>query len=131
MKNIARHMLAAAAVVSLGSLAPQMAAADAQQAIGIAAQHAGLAANAGNINQVHLHLHHVLNCLVGPGGDGFDQMAGNPCGMAGGAIPQENNADMKTKLLNLAAAARDGIGNADMGDAKKIATDIRTDLQKK
>ncbi len=41
-------------------------------------------------------------------------MAGNPCGMAGGAIPQENNADMKTKLLNLAAAARDGIGNADM-----------------
>jgi hypothetical protein len=131
MTSFTRHMLAAAAVVSLGSFAPQMAAADAQQAIGIAAQHAGLAANAGNINLVHTHLHHVLNCLVGPGGDGFDAMPGNPCGMAGGAIPQENNAEMKTKLLNVAAQVRSGIGNSDLAEAKKIATDAQMDLNKK
>lgn len=130
MKSL-RIVLAGVAAASLGALIPNIAAADAPQAIGIAATHAGLAANVGNINQVHLHLHHVLNCLVGPGGDGFDQMAGNPCGMAGGAIPQENNAEMKTKLLNYATAARSGIGEGNMADAKKIATDIQSGLQAK
>jgi hypothetical protein len=128
--NITRHMLAAVAVASLGSLVPQAASADAQQAIGIAAQHAGLAAGAANINVVHTHMHHVLNCLVGPGGDGFDAMPGNPCGMAGGAIPQENNAEMKTKLLNVATQIRAGIGNNDMAEAKKIATDAQDALKK-
>jgi hypothetical protein len=123
-------MLAAVAVASLGSLVPQAASADAQQAIGIAAQHAGLAAGAANINVVHTHLHHVLNCLVGPGGEGFDAMPGNPCGMAGGAIPQENNAEMKTKLLNVAAQIRTGIGSSDMAEAKKIATDAQGELKK-
>ena len=128
--NITRHVLAAVAVASLGSLVPQAASADAQQAIGIAAQHAGLAAGAANINVVHTHMHHVLNCLVGPGGDGFDAMPGNPCGMAGGAIPQENNAEMKTKLLNVAAQIRAGIGNSDMAESKKIATDAQDALKK-
>lgn len=129
MKTITRHMLAAVAVASLGSLAPQAASADAQQAIGIAANHAGLAAKAANINAVHTHLHHVLNCLVGPGGEGFDAMPGNPCAMAGGAIPQENNAAEKTKLLNVAAQVRAGIGNNDENEAKKVATDAQTALK--
>ena len=129
MKIIARHMLAAVAVASLGSLLPQAASADAKQAIGIAANHAGLAAAAANIGAVHTHLHHVLNCLVGPGGDGFDAMPGNPCAMAGGAIPQETNAEMKTKLLNVAAQVRAGIGNNDVAEAKKVATDTQTALK--
>lgn len=130
MKSL-RIMLAGAAAASLGALIPNIAAADAQQAIGIATTHAGLAANAGNINVVHTHLHHVLNCLVGPGGDGFDAMAGNPCGMAGGAIPQENNAEMKTKLLTVATLVRSGIGESNMDAAKKIATDAQNDLKAK
>lgn len=129
MKSLARHMLAAVAVASLASLAPQAASADAQQAIGIAANHAGLAAKAANINAVHTHMHHVLNCLVGPGGEGFDAMPGNPCAMAGGAIPQENNAAEKTKLLNVAAQIRAGIGNSDMDAAKKVATDAQDALK--
>ena len=129
MNITARHMLAAVAVASLASLVPQAASADAKQAEGIAAMHAGLAAGAANINAVHTHLHHVLNCLVGPGGDGFDAMPGNPCGMAGGAIPQENNAEMKTKLLNVAAQVRTGIGNNDVAEAKKVATDAQNALK--
>jgi uncharacterized membrane protein len=31
------------------------------------------------LQQVTLHLHHVLNCAVGPDGMGFDAAAGNPC----------------------------------------------------
>ena len=130
MNSFSRHMFAAVAVASLGSLIPQVAAADAQQAIGIAANHAGLAAKAANINVVHTHLHHVLNCLVGPGGEGFDAMPSNPCAMAGGAIPQENNAEMKTKLLNVAAQVRTAIGENNMDAAKKVATDAQDELKK-
>src|SRR5690554_5726690 len=52
-----------------------------------ASVHAGLAANSADIKGVHTHLHHSLNCLVGPDGDGFDESQMNPCeGMGKGAI---------------------------------------------
>ena len=44
-----------------------------------AEQHATFASKAENVDGTQLHLHHVINCLVGPGGDGFDAKAGNPC----------------------------------------------------
>jgi hypothetical protein len=78
---------------------------------------------------VHMHLHHVLNCLVGPGGDGFDAAPGNPCGMAGGAIPQTADAAMKAKLVNAANQVKAGIANADMAAAKKTATDVQAMLK--
>jgi hypothetical protein len=62
--------------------------ADGPQAISTAATHAGMAASGTDVVGVRRHLHHVLNCLVGPDGQGFDAAAGNPCGAAGGAIPQ-------------------------------------------
>ena len=52
-----------------------------------AAAHAGMALGAPTLAKVHMHLHHVLNCLVGPGGAGFDANALDPCkGMGHGAI---------------------------------------------
>ena len=117
------------ACAALIALLPASALADGPQAIGIAANHAGLAANAGGIDMVHTHLHHVLNCLVGPGGDGFDAAPGNPCGMAGGAIPQTADAATKTKLQTAATQAKAGIANADMAAAKKAAGDIQAMLK--
>src|ERR1700687_3076084 len=39
----------------------------------VAAQtHATLAAEGSDIAGVHMHLHHAINCLVGPGGRGYD-----------------------------------------------------------
>src|SRR5437763_14473027 len=127
MTSFARNVLMGAGLALLA--VPGVAIADGPQAIGLAAQHAGLAANAANINVVRTHLHHVLNCLVGPGGDGFDAMPGNPCAMAGGAIPQTTNAEEKTKLLNVAQQVRGGIGAQDMAAAKKIATDAQNALK--
>src|SRR5258706_11021319 len=117
--------------VALAGMAflPTAALADGPQAIATAANHAGLAAAAGGIDMVHTHLHHVLNCLVGPGGDGFDAAPGNPCGMAGGAIPQTADAAMKGKLTTAATQAKAGIANADMAGAKKTATDIQAMLK--
>ena len=104
--------------------------ADGPQAIATAANHAGLAAAAGGIDMVHTHLHHVLNCLVGPGGNGFDAAPGNPCANAGGgAIPQTADAGMKTKLEAAATQARAGIANSDMAASKKVASDVQAMLK--
>lgn len=54
-------------------------AADPAQEAATGAVHAGLAAQAATIEQVHMHLHHTVNCLVGPKGQGFDAKETNPC----------------------------------------------------
>jgi hypothetical protein len=114
--------VALAGLVSFYSLAGL---ADGPQAIATAAQHAGLAANSGDIDGVHRHLHHTLNCLVGPEGEGFDQSAGNPCQAAGGAIPQTSDAAMRTKLTEIAGQVRSAIGNGDLAAAKTAATSVQ------
>ena len=119
------------AAVATVALAPAAALADGPQAITTAANHANLAAKAGNIAMVHTHLHHVLNCLVGPGGQGFDAGPGNPCNAAGGAIPQTADAGTKAKLEAAAAQARAGIANDDLAGAQKTATDINASLTAK
>lgn len=59
----------------------------AQREISTAITHASLAEKMTNVSQVDLHLHHVINCLVGTKGVGFDAKAGDPClGMGNGAI---------------------------------------------
>lgn len=103
--------------------------ADGPQAAATAAQHAGLAASGANITAVHMHLHHALNCLVGPDGAGFDGAAGNPCAKAGGAIPQTMDKEMKMKLEKAATAARMGIADDDMEAAKKAAMQVQEDLK--
>jgi hypothetical protein len=61
---------------------------DLRAEIRVATIHAGLAIEMHALPLVHLHLHHVINCLVGPHGRQFDPRAGNPChGLGQGAIP--------------------------------------------
>lgn len=127
--HLTRNVLGAFALVGAAAFLSTAARADGPQAVGIAANHAGLAAAAGGIDMVHTHLHHVLNCLVGPGGDGFDAGPGNPCGAAGGAIPQTADAATKTKLQTAATQAKAGIANGDMAGAKKTAGDIQAMLK--
>jgi len=86
--------------------------------------HAGMASTQTDIAMVHKHLQHAVNCLVGPGGTGFDEAAGNPCGKAGpGAIPDTADAAVKAKLTTIAASAKAGVGNADLAAAQKAAKD--------
>lgn len=117
------------ALAGAAGLALTPALADGPAAIATAANHARLAAGAADINAVHMHLHHVLNCLVGPGGEGFDAMPGNPCAGSGAAIPQTADAGTKAKLENAAAQARAGIADSDIGGSKKVATDLQTALK--
>ncbi|GAB3784736.1 hypothetical protein [Dyella agri] len=59
----------------------------ASKQIATAGAHAGMALGAADLATAHAHLHHVVNCLVGPAGKGFDATAEDPCkGMGQGAI---------------------------------------------
>ena len=104
--------------------------ADAASEIATAAQHAGLAAAAPNLSQTHMHLHHVMNCLVGPKDGDFDKTNINPCAQMGnGAFPDESNAEIKAKLQSAMSAAGDGIASSDEATAKKNAAMVKTILE--
>ncbi len=115
-------------VIAGGSLAlalPVLAAvhADAAKEMRTAEQHAEYAARAGNIDAVRLHLHHVVNCLVGPKGKGFDAAAGDPCkGEGNGAVhdykgPRETRAMLRQSLQ----LARVGLSITNYEAARTVA----------
>jgi hypothetical protein len=88
--------------------------------------HAGFAAKADAVNGVTLHLHHVLNCMVGPQDTRFDTVAGNPCqGQGNGAL-----SDIKPKTGQdlpyyeawwVAQIASQGIASKNLQEAKAAA----------
>jgi hypothetical protein len=81
-----------------------------------------MAAKAADLKTTQMHLHHAVNCLVGPSGKGFDASAGNPCGKAGaGAIPDATDAAVKAKLQSIADAAEPGLTTTDIAAAQKTA----------
>lgn len=97
-----------------------------------ATNHALLAAKATDIDGVHQHLHHVVNCLVGPGGQGFDAKEMNPCANAGkGAIPDLANAStaQKNSLHTAYMQAMLGIFQKDLTKAKASANNVVLALQ--
>src|SRR6476619_7170043 len=109
---------------------PMAAYADAASEIATAAQHAGLAAAAPNLPQMHMHLHHVMNCLVGPKDGDFDKTNANPCAQQGnGAFLDATNPETKAKLQSAMSLAGDGIASNDEATAKKNAATIKTTLE--
>ena len=110
---------------------PAARAADAGKEIATAAQHAGYAANSTAIGMAHAHLHHTINCLVGPQGDGFDAKELNPCKDSGsGAIPDTEDA-MKLKSLHAALAlAEAGLKTDDLDTAKKLGAQAAAEIKK-
>lgn len=125
-----RNILIGAALAAT-VLLPGVAQADAHSEIVNAATHAGLAAGAADLAGVQTHLHHTLNCLVGPKGEGFDAQQMNPCAQAGnGAIPDTADAAKKAALETAAEESRTGISAKDTATAKKAATDVHAMLIK-
>jgi len=121
------NIIVIAAVISGLLTFPIAAYADAKSEIATAAQHAGLAAAAPDLVQTHMHLHHAMNCLVGPQDADFDKTNTNPCAQQGkGAFPDESDAEIKTKLQNAMSAAADGIASKDVATAKKYAATVES-----
>jgi hypothetical protein len=118
--TMTRNMLIGAALAA-ATLLPATAFADAHSEVVNAETHAGLAAGSADVASVHAHLQHALNCLAGPGGNGF---AGK------GAIPDTTDAAKKAALESAAAKLRDGLAANDVAGAKKAATDADAMLKK-
>ena len=95
-----------------------------------AGTHAQLASQAADLDMVHMHLHHVLNCLVGPSGDGFDKSQINPCaGSGNGILPDTTDATKVPTLMTAEAKAKAGIASSDITVAKQDASDAYAALQ--
>src|SRR6516162_1222488 len=102
--------------------------ADPAQETATAGQHAGLAAHGARIEQVHLH--HTVNCLVGPKGQGFDANPGNSWQKLGnGAIPDTTDQASKAKLTAALAKAQAGLKSDDLTAARKAATEAQAALK--
>lgn len=85
--------------ITLGFSPNTLAAGNAQQEIGKALLHADFLVKADTIAHMHMHMHHIINCMVGEHGKGFDPSVMNPCkGMGNGAVHDEKSAS-KRKLL--------------------------------
>jgi hypothetical protein len=116
--------------VVLTALSPAALAADPAPEVATAATHAGFAAQATTIEQAHMHLHHTVNCLVGPKGQGFDPNEANPCQKLGdGAIPDTADVTAKAKLTTALANAEAGLKSNDLTAAKKAATETQSNLK--
>lgn len=125
MKTVSIACLAGASLF----IAATAFAADVGSEITNAATHAGLAAKAADLNGVHMHMHHALNCLVGPGGDGFDAKQMNPCAQSGnGAIPDEMDAAKKAKLTTAKGQLQNGIAATDLKAAQAAASAAQTTI---
>lgn len=119
------------AVLLLAGLQPAAADTDVNKEVATAATHAGLAAKSTDMKMVQMHLHHTVNCLVGPKGKGFDTTVANPCKDQGaGAIPDTKDAAMKKTLRQALRQANAGLKTTDMATAQKDATNAQTLLAK-
>lgn len=109
--------VASAALAQNGDVAKELA---------TARTHAQLAAASQSVAVAKLHLHHVLNCLVGPHGHGFDAAAGNPCkGMGDGAEKDAGKDRMSmTQVTHALAYARHGLAAKELPDVHKAASGV-------
>jgi hypothetical protein len=89
---------------------PSFAADTANQEIDTASKHAQMSADSTDQATAVKHLHHVVNCLVGPDGKGFDADEENPCkGMGNGALNDIQDGAVKAKLEKARKEAWKGI----------------------
>lgn len=87
--SFVRHLtlLLAAAGLAVSSVALADPAASAMKQVATAIEHAGYASKSKTSKVVHVHLHHVINCLEGTKGPDFDAKVGDPCkGQGDGAL---------------------------------------------
>lgn len=103
----------------------------AKKEVATAHAHALMAQSADKIATAHTHLHHVVNCLVGTKGTGFDAAAGNPCkGQGNGAIPDTaSDQALQTKLKSALSDAQAGLKSASLATAHQQAAKAAAALQ--
>ena len=125
MKRLSMSSLALIGVLFVASTALAQDG-NATKELATARTHAQLAAASQSVAVAKLHLHHVINCLVGPHGKGFDTAAGNPCkGLGDGAETDARNDRMSmTQVTHALAYARRGVAAKDLAAVHKAASGV-------
>lgn len=107
-----------------------------QKEIATAKIHATVAAHAESLKMAQLHLHHVINCMVGEHGSGYsaaaEALAAVPCtGLGKGAIADSSGDPPVHSLMEGALRAAQAGTKADtLSRAKKDATRVLALLDK-
>lgn len=96
-----------------------------------AAAHAGMAMAASDLKTSHMHLHHAINCLSGPKGQGFDMQAADPCkDMGHGAIVDaKGDARAEATLKHALQQAEQGLMTTRLSASQADAQQVMTTLQ--
>jgi hypothetical protein len=133
-KNSTRYLPMLLLALAL-PIAAQAADADsaASKQVSTATAHAGMALGAADLKMAHTHLHHVVNCLVGPAGKGFDAQAGNPCKGAGNGAIVDAKGDTATesRLHAALSEAEQGLKTTTLDSAHADAQKVLNTLQAK
>lgn len=116
-------------VVGLAVMPLVAAAAGAETELRMALAHAQMAAGTSSLAVAQVHLHHVINCLVGAKGAAFDAKAGNPCaGMGKGVLKDASKAQMPA-LQTALVSASGGVGAQQLEQAQTQAQAAAAALQ--
>lgn len=96
--------------------------------------HAGFSASAEEQAMASRHLGHVLNCIVGEGGDGFNADWGHPCGGQGAGIVDDlashpQAADLMTLVDSARALAAQGVSQESLLAVQSAAAGVAALLQ--
>ena len=93
-----------------------------------AAEHAGFAAEAKELAQIHLHLHHALNCLEGSKGPDYKKVPENPCTGKGALQTLPKNSPDLIRAEKAIAIARVAVTLHDTKAAHYAAQAVRAIL---
>lgn len=127
MKTLAASLMGSLAAVAIGTA---LAAADGPGEINTALAHARMAAAGTDLKTVDMHLHHVVNCLVGAKGVGYDASAGDPCqGMGAGALNDTLDQAVRIKLQTALDQAKHALADTNFDSAKKTAASVAESLK--
>jgi hypothetical protein len=101
--------------------------------VSTATAHAALALGAADLKMTQVHLHHVINCLVGPAGEGYDATQDNPCkGMGQGAmVDAKGDSTRESQLQAAVTEAMHGLKAATVSEAHADAQKVLSTLQAK
>jgi hypothetical protein len=99
-----------------------------------AIQHAGFSASAEDQAMASRHLGHVLNCIVGEGGDGFNADWGHPCGGQGAGIMNDiashpQAADLQALVDSARELAAQGVSQQSLLAVQSAAAGVAALLQ--
>jgi hypothetical protein len=134
-------ILAASAAFAVGSQAPSALTSQGgpktsyngftDQELNTAKIHADHAASGKDLADIKEHLHHVINCLVGPNGPGFDSNVEDPCARMGkGALNDVTaNSDEHRLLTQAFNEATNALTLNDVADAKSTAKKVLNDIE--